>query len=95
MGIISELMSRCLFEKCNLAEEEPERIEPGKEHPRDNLSHALFSESQIVATDYRRVDEEHPANANILDPSKRVAKSKPCGISSIPVKNQVGVWIIF
>jgi len=45
MGIISELMSRCLLEKCDLTEEESERIEPGKEHPRDNLSYALFSES--------------------------------------------------
>jgi hypothetical protein len=66
MGIVSELVSRSLLEKCNLAEEEPERIEPGKKHSRDNLSHALFSKSQIVATDYRRVDEEHPADGNVV-----------------------------
>jgi hypothetical protein len=45
MSIISEFMSYCLLEKSDLAEEEPERIEPRKEDPRDNLSHALFSES--------------------------------------------------
>jgi len=45
MSIISEFMSCCLLEKCDLAEEEPERIEPGKEHTRDNLSHALLPES--------------------------------------------------
>jgi hypothetical protein len=45
MSIISELMSYCLLEKGDLAEEEPERIEPGEKHPRDYLSHALFSES--------------------------------------------------
>jgi hypothetical protein len=45
MSIVLEFMSYCLLEKSDLAEEETERIEPGKKHPRDNLSHALFSES--------------------------------------------------
>jgi hypothetical protein len=45
MSIISEFMSYCLLEKSDLAEEEPERVEPGKKHSRDNLSYALFSES--------------------------------------------------
>jgi hypothetical protein len=45
MSIISEIMSYCLLEKSDLAEEKPERVEPRKKHPRDNLSHALFSES--------------------------------------------------
>jgi hypothetical protein len=53
MGIISELIPSRLFEECDLAEEEPERIEPGKKHARNNLSHALFSKAKVVTTDYR------------------------------------------
>ena len=52
MGIISELMPGRLLEECDLAEEEPERVEPRQEHPRDNFSHAFFSEAKVVATDY-------------------------------------------
>jgi hypothetical protein len=68
MGIILELMSYRLLEECDLAKEEPKRVEPGKKHSRDDLSHTLFSEAEIVAAYYRRVDEEHPADTSaILD----------------------------
>jgi hypothetical protein len=30
MGIVSERMPRCLLEQRDLAEEEPERIDPGE-----------------------------------------------------------------
>jgi len=53
MGVISEVMPSRLLEERDLAEEEPERIEPGKKHARDDLSHALFSKAKIVAADYR------------------------------------------
>jgi len=96
MGIISELMPGRLLEECDLAEEEPERVEPGQEHPRDNLSHAFFSEAKIVATDYRRVDEEHPTDSNIVRhiDQRNIGKEQPRGISTVPVKDQGGIGVI-
>jgi len=51
MGIIPELLPCSLLEQRDLAKEETERVEPRKKDARDDLSHALFSEAEIVTTD--------------------------------------------
>lgn len=59
MGVVFEGVACGFFEQCDLAEEEPEGVEPGQENAGDDFADAFFAEAEVVSSDDGGVDKEH------------------------------------